>query len=53
LDRIELIVGNAGGVDLVFNEKPLEKLGKSGEVVARTFTPQGMEMKRSEKPGTP
>lgn len=53
LNRIQLIAGNAGGVDLVFNEKPLKKLGKSGEVVTLIFTPQGMEMKRSEKPRTP
>ena len=53
LNRIQLIAGNAGGVDLVFNEKPLKKLGKSGEVVAPIFTPQGMEIKRSEKPRTP
>jgi cytoskeletal protein RodZ len=53
LNRIQLIVGNAGGLDLVFNEKPLERLGKSGEVVTLIFTPQGMEMKRSEKPKPP
>jgi len=49
LNRIELIVGNAGGVDLVLNEKPLERLGKSGEVVILIFTPQGVEKKRPEK----
>jgi transcriptional regulator with XRE-family HTH domain len=53
LDRIQLIVGNAGGLALVFNEKPLERLGKSGEVVTLIFTPQGVEMKRSEKPKPP
>jgi cytoskeleton protein RodZ len=52
LNRIELIIGNAGGVDLVFNEKRLERLGKSGEVVILVFTPQGMETKHSEKQRT-
>jgi transcriptional regulator with XRE-family HTH domain len=51
--RIQLIVGNAGGIDLVFNGEPLERLGKSGEVVAPVFTPQGMEMRRYEKPRSP
>ena len=43
MDRIHLIVGNAGGLDLVFNGRTLEKFGKSGEVVTLTFTPQGVE----------
>lgn len=50
-DRIHLVVGNAGGLDLVFNGKALEKFGKSGEVVALTFTPQGVEVQpRKPKP---
>lgn len=49
LNRIYLIVGNAGGLDLIFNEKPMERFGKSGEVVTLTFTPQGVETKRPER----
>jgi cytoskeleton protein RodZ len=48
--RIELLVGNAGGLDLIFNGMPMEKSGKSGEVVTLIFTPQGIETKRHEKP---
>ena len=53
LSRIQLIVGNAGGLDMVFNERPLERFGKSGEVVTLIFTPQGVETKRHEKPKFP
>lgn len=52
LKRIHLVVGNAGGLDIVFQGKPLERFGKSGEVVNLTFTPQGVEAKRFEKPKT-
>ena len=48
--RFELMVGNAGGLHLIFNGKPLEKFGKSGEVVTLIFSPQGVETKRHEKP---
>ncbi len=51
-DRIQLYVGNAGGLDLVFNGKNQERFGKSGEVVTLTFTPQGVDVKRYEKPGS-
>jgi cytoskeletal protein RodZ len=46
--RIELTIGNAGGLEMTFNERRLEKIGKLGEVVTVTFTPQGMEIKRRE-----
>lgn len=46
--RIELVLGNAGGLDIVFNERRLEKFGKSGEVVTVIFTPQGVETKHRE-----
>jgi cytoskeletal protein RodZ len=52
-DRIHLVVGNAGGLDLIFNGKLLERFGKSGEVVTLIFTRQGVEMKRPEKPKPP
>jgi len=51
--RIELLVGNAGGLDLIFNGMPLEKFGKSGEIFTLIFTPQGIETKRHEKPKPP
>ena len=52
LKQIRLLVGNAGGLDLVFNGRPLERFGKSGEVVTLTFTLQGVEANRHEKPKT-
>lgn len=53
MNRIQLIVGNAGGLDLVFNERLLERFGKSGQVIALIFTPKGVEIKRIEKPKLP
>jgi NAD(P)H-hydrate repair Nnr-like enzyme with NAD(P)H-hydrate dehydratase domain len=50
LKRIHLLVGNAGGLDIIFKGKSLEKFGKSGEVVNLIFTPQGVEAQRLEKP---
>jgi hypothetical protein len=50
MKRIQLFIGNAGGLDLIFNDKRLEKVGKSGEVFTVIFTPQGVETKRHEKP---
>ena len=52
LKRINLVVGNAGGLDIIFQGKPLERFGKSGDVVNLIFTPQGVEAKRFEKPKT-
>ncbi len=48
--RFEVMVGNAGGLHVIFNGKPLEKFGKSGEVVTLIFSPQGVETRRYEKP---
>jgi len=52
-NRIRVILGNAGGLDLVFNGKPLEKFGKAGEVLTLIFTSQGVEVKHPEKPKSP
>jgi cytoskeleton protein RodZ len=49
-NKIRIIIGNAGGLDLILSGKPLEKFGKSGEVVTLTITSQGVEVKRPEKP---
>ena len=51
--RVHLLVGNAGGLDLTVNEKKLERFGKSREVVTLIFTPEGVEVKRREKPEAP
>ena len=48
-NRIRMKIGNAGGLDSTFNGKPLGKFGKSGEVVTLIITPQGVEVKVSEK----
>lgn len=52
-NRIRMILGNAGGIDLILNGKPLEKFGMSGEVLILTFTSQGVEVKRHEPPKSP
>lgn len=53
LRQIYLHIGNAGGLNLVFNEKPLERVGRSGEVIHLTFTPQGWEFKSPERVKNP
>ena len=50
-NRIRMKLGNAGGVDLILNGKPLEKFGKSGEVVTLVFTLQGVEVNPVRKVG--
>lgn len=35
--KIKVVAGNAGGIDLTFDGKPLEKLGPSGKVATKTF----------------
>lgn len=52
-DRIRILIGNAGGLNLIYNGKPLERFGKSGEVVTVTFSSQGVETKRPEKSPPP
>jgi cytoskeletal protein RodZ len=52
-NRIRMTLGNAGGLDLIWNGKSLEKYGKSGEVIILIFTSQGIEVKRIEKPKPP
>jgi cytoskeleton protein RodZ len=52
-NRVRMVVGNAGGLDLTLNGKPLEKFGKSGQVLTLVFTSQGVEVKRPEKPKLP
>jgi cytoskeletal protein RodZ len=52
-NRIRIIIGNAGGLDLILNGKPLDKFGKPGEVLTLLFTSQGVEVKRPEKVNSP
>ncbi|MGQ9636172.1 MAG: helix-turn-helix domain-containing protein [Thermodesulfobacteriota bacterium] len=47
--QIYLHIGNAGGLKLTFNERRLENIGKSGEVVHLILTPQGWEFRSPEK----
>ena len=41
-EQVVVVLGNAGGVEVSYNGKPLE-VGKSGEVKKITFTPSGYE----------
>jgi cytoskeleton protein RodZ len=50
-NRIRMKLGNAGGLDLILNGKPLGKFGKSGEVVTLVITPQGVELNPVRKAG--
>lgn len=45
-NRIRILNGNAGGLELIVDGKPLDKFGKSGEVVTLIFTSKGVEVKR-------
>ncbi|NWG03190.1 MAG: helix-turn-helix domain-containing protein [Syntrophaceae bacterium] len=49
-NQIRMIIGNAGGLELILGGKALDKFGKSGEVVTVLITSQGVEVKRHEKP---
>ena len=41
-ERIELTTGNAGGVEVIYNQRDLGLLGLYGEVVSRIFTDEGI-----------
>jgi len=49
VNQMYVLVGNAGGLDLVYNGKPLQKFGNSGDVVGLAFTPESFEVTRIEK----
>lgn len=42
-DKIEMVLGKAGGVEVSYNGKPVENLGKGQDVRKITFTPSGYE----------
>ncbi len=46
--QIQFLLGNAGGLEMTFNDKRLEKIGESGQVFDVTFTAEGIEAKRRE-----
>jgi cytoskeleton protein RodZ len=52
-NRIRILIGNAGGLELILDGKRLDKFGKSGEVLTLLCSPQGVEVKRPEKPKSP
>ena len=37
IDQFKIIIGNAGGIELYYNGKPVGPLGKSGQVVSLTL----------------
>jgi cytoskeleton protein RodZ len=49
VSQMVVLVGNAGGLDLIYNGKALQRFGNSGDVVGLAFTPEGFELKRYEK----
>lgn len=42
-EKVRMVVGNAGGVNIVYNGKPAGPLGKEGEATTLTFTPEGIK----------
>jgi hypothetical protein len=52
MKRMELLVGNAGGIELVHEGNARERFGKSGEVVTLIVTPEGVVAKKHERPRT-
>ncbi len=46
---LKIRVGNAGGIELELNGKPLEPLGERGQVATRTFSRKKEEVKTTEK----
>jgi cytoskeleton protein RodZ len=42
-DQVVVVLGNVGGVEVSYNGKPVENLGKGQEVKKITFTPSGYE----------
>ncbi len=42
-EKMQLQLGNAGGVEVTVNDKPYGALGKDNEVKEVTITPQGIQ----------
>ncbi len=50
LVKARVLVGNAGGVEVTFNGKPLGPIGPSGQVRLIVLTPEGSQVLKPEKP---
>ena len=53
LDAARMTVGNAGGINVQLNGKPIGPIGKSGQVRVVLFTPDNFEVLPLETPSTP
>jgi hypothetical protein len=51
-ERIELVTGDGGGLQVYFNQQDLGILGTYGEVVERIFTLQGVQTPTPAVPPT-
>ncbi len=53
LDAARMTVGNAGGINVLLNGKPIGPIGKSGQVRVVLFTPDNFEVLPLDPPTTP
>ena len=53
LDAARMTVGNAGGINVLLNGKPIGPIGKSGQVRVVLFTPDNFEVLPLDPPATP
>jgi hypothetical protein len=51
LDAARMTVGNAGGINVLLNGKPIGPIGKSGQVRVVVFTPDNFEVLPLDLPG--
>jgi cytoskeletal protein RodZ len=49
-DEVRLRTGNAGGIEVSFNGKPVGPIGRRGQVRTVVFTPQGMRIAAPQAP---
>jgi hypothetical protein len=47
-DRLRLRIGNAGGIEIRWNGRPIGPIGQQGEVCFVNFTPEGFGIRRVE-----
>jgi cytoskeletal protein RodZ len=47
-DQIKLKIGNAGGVNVIFNGEPIGPLGGAGKIVRLSLTEKGYEFKKRD-----
>lgn len=52
-ENARMRVGNAGGLNVVFNGKPTGPLGLGGQVTTLLFTPAGFEVEKPKNPDEP